>query len=70
MIGEMIREWRKEERISQAELAERMHTTQRTIARLERAGNRVRIESLQRAARALGRVVTVIVEGVTNEKNT
>ncbi|WP_416353394.1 helix-turn-helix domain-containing protein [Agrilactobacillus fermenti] len=44
--------------LTQAELAERAHTTQATIAKIER-GDNVSFEKLQAIAHALGKTLTV-----------
>lgn len=60
-IGDLVRSWRREAGLSQVELAERMHTTQRTISRLEHAVLRVRLDLLTRAALALGKEIKIEV---------
>jgi transcriptional regulator with XRE-family HTH domain len=51
----LIRRARQEEGLTQADLAERMGTTQSTIARLERSDANPRLDTLERALRAAGR---------------
>ncbi|BAZ93777.1 transcription regulator [Thiohalobacter thiocyanaticus] len=38
-VAQMVREWRKAAQITQTELAERVHTTQTAISRLESSDN-------------------------------
>lgn len=64
-IGALVRSMRKEAGLSQTDLAERMHTTQRTISRLENAVLRVRIDLLTRAALAMGKQLKI--EVIANE---
>src|SRR5688572_21181294 len=51
----LLREARHEAGISQAELAKRLSTTQSAVARLERPGANPRVDTLDRALRAVGR---------------
>ena len=57
--GGVIRSARESAGITQAELARRLGVTQPSIARLESAGNGVSVATLQRAAAALGGVVSL-----------
>ncbi len=50
----MIREAREAARLTQAELAARMGTTQSAVARLEAPGSNPRVENLERALLAAG----------------
>jgi transcriptional regulator with XRE-family HTH domain len=52
--GALIREARAAAGLTQAELAERMGTTQSAVARLEGPGSNPRVESLERALLAAG----------------
>ena len=51
----LIRNARREARLTQAELANRMSTTQSAVARLERPGSNPRISTLEAALEAAGR---------------
>jgi transcriptional regulator with XRE-family HTH domain len=53
--GTVIRTARREAGLSQAQLAERLATTQSAVARLERPDSNPRIETLDAALRAVGR---------------
>jgi transcriptional regulator with XRE-family HTH domain len=53
--GDLVRTTREAEGLTQAELARRLGITQPSVARLERAGDRVTVATLQRALHALGR---------------
>jgi transcriptional regulator with XRE-family HTH domain len=50
----LIREARREAKLTQTELAERAGTTQSTIARLERGGGNPTFETLERVLHAAG----------------
>lgn len=69
-IGDLIRGWRREAGMTQEALASLMHCSQRTIARLEGAGDRVRLSVLVKAARALGRNIQVTIEEASNDEGT
>lgn len=58
-LGRQVRELREARGISQRELAERMHTTQSVIARLEGGGSKPSILTLERVAKALGTSVDI-----------
>ena len=53
-LGEQLRTLRKAQHLSQAELARRMASTQPAIARLEAGRVAPRLDTLDRAAAALG----------------
>jgi transcriptional regulator with XRE-family HTH domain len=53
--GTLIRDARREAGLTQAELADRLGTTQSAIARLERADSNPRVATLEAALVALGR---------------
>jgi transcriptional regulator with XRE-family HTH domain len=52
--GEIVRDTRQAQGITQAELARRLGITQPSVARLERAGDEVTVATLQRALNAMG----------------
>ena len=58
-VGRNIRDWRKEEGLSQKELADRMKVNQQVISRLERGEDNVSVKYLRRLADALGADVSV-----------
>lgn len=60
----IVRDARTAARLSQAELARRLGTTQSAIARLEADGANPRIETLKRALRACGRELLVEAQPV------
>jgi transcriptional regulator with XRE-family HTH domain len=57
--GDLIREARKSEGLTQAALARRLGVTQPAIARLEAAGDEVTVATLQRALNAMGRALVL-----------
>jgi DNA-binding XRE family transcriptional regulator len=58
-IGEQIRAFREEASLTQRALAERMGTSQASIARLEAGGVGATVTTLQRIADTLGLALTV-----------
>lgn len=58
-LGRQVRELREAHGLSQRELAERMHTTQSVIARLEAGGSKPSISTLERVAAALETAVDI-----------
>ncbi len=58
-LGRQVRELRESHGLSQRQLAERMHTTQSVIARLEAGGSKPSISTLERVASALGASVDI-----------
>lgn len=58
-LGRQVRELRESHGLSQRELAERMHTTQSVIARLESGGTKPSLSTLERVAKALGATVDI-----------
>jgi transcriptional regulator with XRE-family HTH domain len=55
----LIREARRDAGLTQGELARRLGTTQSAVARLERPGSNPRVDTLDRALRAMGRRLEV-----------
>jgi len=58
-LGRQVRQLRESHGLSQRELAERMHTTQSVIARLEAGGSKPSLSTLERVANALGTSVDI-----------
>ena len=58
VVAEIVRA-RHELRLTQAQLAERMGTTQNAVSRLESGESDPRLDTLVRAARAMGRELAV-----------
>jgi len=54
LAATLIRTARREARLTQADLAARLDTTQSAVARLERAGANPTVETLERALEAVG----------------
>jgi transcriptional regulator with XRE-family HTH domain len=59
--GDLIRQTRQAEGLTQAALARRLGITQPAIARLEAAGDEVTVATLQRALNAMGRALSLTV---------
>ena len=53
--GSLIREARRADGLTQAQLARRLGITQPSVARMEAAGDEVSVATLQRALNAMGR---------------
>lgn len=62
-LGSMVFRLRTEAGLTQAELAERMGTTQSAVARMEGGGTRPTLESLEKLASAVGGELVVGVGG-------
>ena len=58
-IGVLLREARKERGFTQAQLAERMKTTKSAISRIENHSEDIKLSTLEKAARALGKELTI-----------
>jgi DNA-binding XRE family transcriptional regulator len=61
----LLRNTRRNEGVTQVQMAERLSTTQSSISEFERIGGDPRIQSLQRYARAMGYRVRLKLEKVT-----
>jgi transcriptional regulator with XRE-family HTH domain len=57
--GDLIRQARLAEGLTQAQLARRLGITQPSVARLEAAGDEVTVATLQRALNAMGRALVL-----------
>ena len=55
MTGSLIRDARRADGLTQAQLARRLGITQPSVARMEAAGDEVSVATLQRALNAMGR---------------
>lgn len=62
-LGQLVYDLRTAAGLTQAQLAQRMGTTQTAIARLEGAGGAPRLQTLEKLARALGRGLVVALPG-------
>jgi transcriptional regulator with XRE-family HTH domain len=60
-VGEAIKRIRQEQRLSQAELADRARLTQATISRIESGARRGDIETLALIAAALGLALWLLI---------
>lgn len=60
VLGDLIRDGREEQRLTQTELARRAHTTQSAISRLEDADyETMKLETLRKIASALGQPLVI-----------
>lgn len=64
-VAELIVNKRKEKQLSQQELAERVHTKQSVISRIENGNVSVGLQMLQRIANALGSKIDVVMESIS-----
>jgi transcriptional regulator with XRE-family HTH domain len=62
IAGTLIKDARKQAGLSQAELAQRLDTTQSAVARLESPRSNPRLDTLDRAVAATGQRITVSLE--------
>jgi transcriptional regulator with XRE-family HTH domain len=62
MAAELVRRARARAGFSQAELAERLGTTQSVVSRWERGADEPRLSTLERIARACGQRLVVSIE--------
>jgi transcriptional regulator with XRE-family HTH domain len=69
-IADQVVDQRRRRRLSQAELAELVGTTQSAIARLESGGRPPRIDTLQRIAEALDCELVVSLRPRTDPRRT
>lgn len=63
--GPLIRDQRLAARMTQAELADRLGTSQSAIARLERPDSNPRVETVERALRETGRALALSTKPLT-----
>jgi HTH-type transcriptional regulator/antitoxin HipB len=59
MIGELIREARKEAGLSQEELAKLTHTKKSAISRIERHASDIKLSTLSAVSKALGKKLEI-----------
>ena len=67
-IGVLLRQAREQAGVTQEELAKRTKTRKSAISRLENHAEDVRLSSLKRVARALGKTLSVELVETTNRK--
>lgn len=60
-IGAFIKEAREEYGITQEELAKRIHTTKSVISRMENHSEDMKISTLEKVAKALGKKVKIAI---------
>lgn len=58
-IGVILRQAREEMGITQSEIAEKLNTTKSVISRMENHADDIRLSTLRKYARALGKKVTL-----------
>jgi len=60
-IGLFLKEAREEHGITQEELAKRIHTTKSVISRMENHSEDVKLSTLEKVAKALGKKVKIAI---------
>lgn len=63
-VGIQVREWREFRNLTQEGLAQKLHTKQESISRLEKGSVEPSLRFLRRVARALDVVINVHLEGL------
>jgi HTH-type transcriptional regulator / antitoxin HipB len=58
-IGVLLREMREEQGLTQNDIAEKMHTKKTAISRIENHGDNVRLTTLEKFAKALGKKMVI-----------
>jgi ribosome-binding protein aMBF1 (putative translation factor) len=59
IIGDLIREARKDQRITQEELARKLHTKKSSISRIEKHALDIKLSTLEKVSRALGKELEI-----------
>ena len=65
-----LREWRKKAALTQIELAQRMHTTQKQISRMEsctQSSNNITLDMMARYAHACGMKIELMAQPITDD---
>ncbi len=60
-IGALLKQAREESGLTQAEVAERLHTQKSAISRIENHAEDIRLSTLEKFASALGRSIEVTI---------
>lgn len=60
-IGAFLKEAREEYGLTQSELAERIHTTKSVISRIENHSEDIKLSTIERVAKALGKKVKIAI---------
>ena len=61
-IGVILKEARKKSGLTQEEMAKKINTTKSVISRIENQAKDIRLSTLEKFARALGRKITILIE--------
>ena len=61
-IGVILKEARKNSGLTQEEMAKKINTTKSVISRIENHAKDIRLSTLEKFARALGRKITILIE--------
>ena len=61
-IGVILKEARKKSGLTQEEMAQKINTTKSVISRIENQAKDIRLSTLEKFARALGRKITILIE--------
>ena len=61
-IGEMLRQAREEKGMTQEQLAENIHTTKSAISRMENHAEDIKLSTLNKIAKALGKSVNINID--------
>lgn len=60
-IGAFLKEAREENGLTQSELAARIHTTKSVISRIENHSEDIKLSTIERVAKALGKKVKIAI---------
>ncbi|MBT3581395.1 helix-turn-helix transcriptional regulator [bacterium] len=59
IIGDLIKEARKDKKLTQEELAKKLHTKKSSISRMEKHASDVKLSTLEKVSHALGKKLEV-----------
>lgn len=61
-VGVILKEARKNSGLTQEEMAKKINTTKSVISRIENHAKDIRLSTLEKFAKALGRKITILIE--------
>ena len=61
-VGVILKEARKNSGLTQEEMAKKINTTKSVISRVENHANDIRLSTLKKFVKALGRKMTILIE--------